>query len=487
MGAMSRSYNVYEVFTPSTQARVNFIDRDSINSQLMDAICTAGKQLIVYGESGCGKSTLLLNKLRDTYSSHIITRCSKATTYEQLLLDAFDQLSPFYVQGRTGKSGKSVSPALRAAFVSLSASFSRTSEEQQNRALPPQLTAQRLAEFLGAQSMCWVVEDFHKMPSEEKAPFAQALKIFSDASTDYPDVKVIAIGATGTAREVVEYDSEMANRISELHVPLMTPEELGRIIENGQELLNVNLSAVSQGVADYSLGMPSICHRLALNICLEKGVTNSQKVRIAFTWRDLDPAIQLWIKDSSDTIQAKLFRALGRRPRGKYDNYRIILRAVASGPVTGMTIDEILTRIHEDAKGYPERSLRRYLKELTKDEHGELLRAVDDGKWRFVTALYHSIVQGMLAKPNKASYLTPRQYVEQAVVSSWANTVYSTPSLTNAEFTDSTGTYYFDMQSYLDPNFLIYGTTAVGSNIPISSASVKPPLYQAPARRKRHP
>jgi hypothetical protein len=481
---MSRSYNVYDVFTPSTQARVSFIDRDSVNSQLMDAICTGGKQLIVYGESGCGKSTLLTNKLRDIYSTYITTRCSKAMTYQQLLLDAFDQLDPFYTKGRTAKSGRNISPALQAAFVNLSASLSRTEEELQNRALPLQLTAQRLAEFLGAQSMCWVVEDFHKMPPEEKAPFAQALKIFSDTSTEYPDVKVIAIGATGTAREVVEYDPEMSNRVSELHVPPMTSEELGRIIEKGQELLNVNLSAVSEGIAEYSLGMPSICHQLALNTCLERGVTSTLKVRLAFTWRDLDPAVQRWVKDSSDTIQAKLFRALGRRVLGRYDNYRIILSAVASGPVTGMTIDEILAKIHEDTKGYPERNLRRYLRELTRDEHGQLLRAVDGGKWRFVTAVYHSIVQGMLAKPRKANYLTPRQYVEQTVASSWANTVYSTPSLTNTVFTDTTGTYYLDMQSYLDPDRLMYGTTVVNTT---PSAPVKPALYQAPTQRKRDP
>ncbi len=28
--------------------------------------------------------------------------------------------------------------------------------------------------------MCWVIEDFHKMPPKEKIPFAQWLKIFSE-------------------------------------------------------------------------------------------------------------------------------------------------------------------------------------------------------------------------------------------------------------------------------------------------------------------
>ena len=46
--------------------------------------------------------------------------------------------------------------------------------------------------------MCWVVEDFDKMPAAQKVPFAQSLKIFSDISTDYPDVKTVTIGATET-------------------------------------------------------------------------------------------------------------------------------------------------------------------------------------------------------------------------------------------------------------------------------------------------
>ena len=194
--AVSRS--VYGVFTPTTKAQLNFVDRDSVNSQLVDALRTPGKHLIVYGESGSGKSTLLLNKLRQTYSGHVTTQCSAAMTYDQLLLDAFGQLNPYYTQGLSRQKTRSISPAVHAASLQISISLSRVDSEQQNRVVPPQLTAQRLAQFLGEQNMCWVVEDFHKMPAAQKVPFAQSLKIFSDISTDYPDVKTVTIGATET-------------------------------------------------------------------------------------------------------------------------------------------------------------------------------------------------------------------------------------------------------------------------------------------------
>jgi hypothetical protein len=484
---MAQSYTVHDVFTPSTQARINFVDRPGINDQLMDTIYTAGKQLIVYGESGCGKSTLLMNKLHDSYADYIISRCSQSMTYEQLLFNAFDQLDSFYTQKRDNKAGIGISPELKAAFFSVKADLFKGQSEQQARAVPLQLTAQRLAEFLGAQSMCWVVEDFHKMSVEEKAPFAQSLKIFSDASTEYPEVMVIAIGATGTAREVIEYDPEMSNRVSELYVPPMTADELSRIIGKGQDLLNVNLAAVAEGIVDYSMGMPSVCHQLALNTCLEKGITSTQKVRIAFTWRDLDPALNRYVRDSSDTIQARLFRALGRRVLGKYDNCKIILAALSSGPLTGMTFAEILAKIRLTYKYYPEKNLKRYLRELTKDNRGQLLKVAEDGKWRFTGGIYHTLVQAMLSKPQHPSSTKPTasQYVEEVVAQSWANTMYSNPKLTISVLTDPTGTYYLDMKDYFSPDFSLYGFTSSSSTIIDTSHPPKPELYAAPTRRIR--
>lgn len=41
-----------------------------------------------------------------------------------------------------------------------------------------------------------------------------------DMSLEYPEVKLIAIGALGTARQVVEYDKEMNNRVTEVFCSL---------------------------------------------------------------------------------------------------------------------------------------------------------------------------------------------------------------------------------------------------------------------------
>ena len=90
------SHAAVEVFTPTTPAVLTFVERDNVNNQSIEALRTPGKQLVVYGHTGSGKTTLIRNKLGQTYENDIRTNCMSGLTFEQLLLDAFDQLGAFY-------------------------------------------------------------------------------------------------------------------------------------------------------------------------------------------------------------------------------------------------------------------------------------------------------------------------------------------------------------------------------------------------------
>ena len=405
---MRSSYGVYEVFTPASLAQINFVPRKAVDDQLVDALRTPGKQLIVYGESGSGKSSLVFHRVRQTYPAHIKTRCSSTTTYETLLLAAFDQLGLYYLQGTTTQRSRNVSPTLAAGFLnfkaSIAANLSRDTSLTETRVLPPQLTAQRLAEFLGAQDMCWVIEDFHKMRPSEKVPFSQSLKIFCDVSADYPKVKTISIGATETARQVVEYDPEMRNRVSELPVPLMTHDELSEIIISGQDLLNIDMTRLIKPIARYSVGVPSVCHKLALSACLEKGILHTQKKGLKFDPQDLEAAVECHVRDSSDTLKASFDKALTRHKVRRFDNCRLILHALAKGPLDGMLYADILNSIREEVNDYPRGNLTSYLRELTEEKRGEILRTGFDRKYRFTEPLYHTFAQLTLVERSPSEW-----------------------------------------------------------------------------------
>ena len=160
-------FDVNDIFTPSSPAKVNFIERKKLNKRIVRALKTKGMQMIVYGQSGSGKTTLLENKLYQVYSSHIKTSCMKGATFQSVLLDAFDQLCPYFIAEKSSSNEVSLSASLKTSFQlianELEAMSKSSTGEKRIRVLPPQLTAQNLARFMGEAGVCWVLDDFHKV------------------------------------------------------------------------------------------------------------------------------------------------------------------------------------------------------------------------------------------------------------------------------------------------------------------------------------
>jgi energy-coupling factor transporter ATP-binding protein EcfA2 len=396
---------VYEVFTPTSRAKLNFVPRPAVNDHLVAALRTPGKQVIVYGETGSGKSTLLEKKLEELYEAQITTRCHAISTFDQLLLSAFDQLDAFYKAEEAAGRDSRLSAGLTAELIGIRASHeasrSSQSEVTHRRLVPPQLTPQRLGELLGALRLCWVLEDFHKVSPNEKTMLSQTLKIFSDLSGEYPALKVIAIGATDTARQVVEYDAEMRHRVAEIFVPLMDEDELSGIIHGGQVLLNVNMTALRETFVRYSMGVASVCHQLALNACLNEGVMTRSDTGFLFAYSHVEPALKRWVTESSDSLKATFERALRRHKVRKFDNTRLILRALARGPLSGLLHGEILKLIRQEAREYPAGNLSLYLRQLMDEERGSLILSTPEGRFRFVDPLHHTFAQASLLTPEE--------------------------------------------------------------------------------------
>ena len=397
-------YDVRKIFTPASPAVLTFIERESINDRLFDALNTTGKQVVVYGHSGSGKSTLLRNKLYQTHENHKTTRCMIGLTFDDLLLDAFDQLAPFYVAERTNTATTMISSSIQADYMGLrsqmGAQMSDESKSVQRRILPPQLTPQRLAVFFGEARCCWVLEDFHKIPEQEKKKLAQTMKIFMDMAVDYSDLKIIAIGAVGTARQVVAYDREMQRRVSEILVPLMTAKEIESIIVRGEELLNIQFpTKVKRNIVRYSNGLASVCHQLALNMCLVSGVLETPTKKEHINPDVFGKALEIYVADESDSTKALFDMAVKQRRKQKFDNCRLILGALAKcEEEDGMSRSEILDVITKTTPTYPPGNLNLYLKELQSEERGGLIRFdANSGKYTFPNP-FHKVFARLLVE-----------------------------------------------------------------------------------------
>jgi GTPase SAR1 family protein len=402
------SYTTREVFTPTKPARIAFVERNDINDKLVNALATPGKQIVVYGHSGTGKTTLLLNKLHQIYENHITTRCMKGLKFEQLILDAFDQMSLFYTSEISNRSASTRTADIASSYALLSAKINSSSlvesGQKQARILPPLLTSQSLGKFLGAAKACWILEDFHKIDESEKQSLSQLMKVFMDLSDDYPEVKIVAIGAVDTARQVVEYDHEMRHRVAEIPVTLMIPDEIKEIIKKGEAALNIKISpAIATLVAKYSNGLASVCHHLCLNMCDAANIHQTVPGdAYQMTNEDCESAVKTYVDEASDSIKSAFGKALKPRRRSE-NNAEIIIQALSTFKEDGAARFDILKKIQQDRSSYPDHRLKSNLINLCKPTYGEVLRYDSNSSlYSFTDPIYRAYALARYQKSNSS-------------------------------------------------------------------------------------
>jgi hypothetical protein len=376
-----KKFNIEEVFTPSQPANYTFIERTSVNNRLDRALRTPGKQIIIYGYSGAGKTTLLTNKFKLNKTKSITTRCITGMTVNDLIVDAFDQLEVFYNTQADVTDGSKVGAGLSASYLGIKASLSAESKEDikttKKRAVELSITPQTLAKFIGESSNCWVIEDFHKIKSADKEQLAQIMKVFMDSSVDYPKLKIIAIGAVNSAREVVQYDPEMRNRISEIEVPLMNEDSLLKIINVGEKLLNIKIpDSISEKITAYSSGLAAVTHQLALLICeaSEILITHSSTKKFYIEEKFFDTALGEFLEENSDTFKSIFETATRVIYNRKSENPKDLLVAILKSNKDETSVAQIKEIIQKSDSNYKGNNLKKYIDELTSTERAEVLR-----------------------------------------------------------------------------------------------------------------
>ena len=396
---MTKVYAPQDVFTPSSPARNTFVERDAVNARLVSALVTPGKQIVVYGHSGVGKTTLLENKLEQLYSKHFVTRCSKGLKFEQIMKFAFDVVDGYFVSEISKKKGRTISTKVAAEYKILKGEFgiSKNTEEseKQERIVSPQVNAQNLAKLIGLAGGCWVLEDFHKIDESEKESMAQVMKVFMDMSRDYNSVRTIAIGAVGTAHEVVKYDKELKERVAEILVPPMTKEEMIEIIKKGEVLLNVKFSEnLIERIIEYSNGVAAVCHQLCLYMCFNAGITETCNETHSFNVHDFTKALQSYLDGCSDTIKTIFDKAFRRKKVVKFDNPRIIIGAMVELGWKKSSYNSIYQQICKMRPDYPSGNLTLYLNQLGDDDHGSVIMYdQNSGLYSFAQPMYFAFAK----------------------------------------------------------------------------------------------
>jgi hypothetical protein len=210
-----------------------------------------------------------------------------------------------------------------------------------------------------------------------------------------------------TARQVVEYDPEMRNRVAEIEVPLMSSTELRGILAKGEELLNIQIYPYGKReITLLSNGLASVCHSLGLNACRAINLVETNEARVSIGPQALKHALRVYVEDSSDSLKGLFDKAFYRKKHGKFDNFRIVIEGLAKLPQEGGNHGEIYDCIVDKEPGYPKSNLKYCLKQLQEDERGELVRYDDNsGKYSFSSPFYRAFALAYFSNDTGKDFL----------------------------------------------------------------------------------
>ncbi|WP_158851469.1 hypothetical protein [Algibacter sp. L1A34] len=197
-----------------------------------------------------------------------------------------------------------------------------------------------------------------------------------DSSVDYSNLKIIAIGAVNSAREVVQFDPEMKSRISEIEIPLMTNDNLKNIISEGERLLNVKFpSETIEKIVTYSSGLPAVTHQLSLLLCEEENINKTTKGKvISINKSSFELALDEFINENSDTYKSIYENATKIIHARKQENPKDLLIAILAINKEAVSVIEVKDEIIKTNVNYQGTNLKKYLDELTTPSRSEIIR-----------------------------------------------------------------------------------------------------------------
>ena len=376
------------VFTPGKIATINYSNRPELEKRVQKALDTPGVQLLLYGHSGSGKTTLVRKVLKRNKINFVRTQCQADMKFEDIILNAFDDLNTYYVSEKTSKISLKVSHTIKADCKSIATDISQmneiSSEQRVVRMLPPRLTPQRLSELFRNIGLVWVIEDFHKLSKDEKQKLADVIKIFVDESNEICSgkiSKIICIGAVCSPRELLSLDTNLSTRVDQIKVPLLTDKEIKEIIVNGCKLLNVGFSdRLSNNLVSYSNNIGALAHSMCYDICYDADIKQTTLIKKKIKDASFNIAIQGYIDKNSDTFKQTYDLITAKNKTAWY-----ILKSLNIHSNESISFQKLRDRINPKNKKISDSDIQNALEDLLKPPYGIIRFDEDSEKYSFST------------------------------------------------------------------------------------------------------
>lgn len=385
-----------EVFTPTKAADLNYIERPELEKQINSSLDVPGKQIVIFGHSGSGKTTVVRRLLNRKGLKFIQIHCEKNTTYNDILLDSFDQLDMFITSEKSIQTAQKISGKLSAEYKSIKSELvtetSKQDSQKQVRLLPSRLTPQKLATFCGEGEIVLIIEDFHKVEESEKKRIADLLKIFVDKANDYTISQIICIGACENVTDLVKLEPNLQCRVDECKVAMLSDKNIAKIVSNGCKLLNVTMEdSLQEKIVYYSARIGSQAHQMCYDIFTAKGIDKRQRKTVHLTDVDFEYAVRGFLRANEGTLST-VYEAAIRNQLGWY-----ILKTFSRNQKSKLPFKEICKIVNSSKMTFTEDDIQAKLNELCSSEFGVLYFNTNSGKYSLASPFWQSFLRMQFA------------------------------------------------------------------------------------------
>ncbi len=163
-----------------------------------------------------------------------------------------------------------------------------------------------------------VVDDFHRLPTVVKEKLSDYMKVLADSGDE--ESKLILIGINKAGDQLVRFAHDLGMRLDVFRLEANPPEKIQRMIELGEEALNISITD-KEVIAARSQGSFHIAQVLCHNLCVEAGVIETQPAHLAVnlsgdvvTERVMDTLSGQFMEAAIEFARGSKIRREGRAP-----------------------------------------------------------------------------------------------------------------------------------------------------------------------------
>jgi hypothetical protein len=193
-----------------------------------------------------------------------------------------------------------------------------------------------------------IVDDFHRLPDEQREQLADFLKLLADE--ERPEVKLVVLGISRAGESLIRFGEDLHSRLDVIPFESNPDERVAQVLTLGAEALNVSISTADE-VVRAAAGSFYLAQYLAHQTCLTAGVLESQgEKRIlngsfeVVRQRVMDNLTTRFLPAARDFAKGTKLRREGRAP------YLHLLKWLAEANEWSIQLDREMS-MHPQLKG----------------------------------------------------------------------------------------------------------------------------------------